>query len=142
MARRLREGRVAYEAERGALLFVFLFLTGARFSIQAGNNYFRGNGNCFCYSNFRFHFSFAFFFRGLPCYFLFRKNYALQYVHACGVRVGFESPASRRALYSAMNIPGSTFCFPSYGLRLGPARQNTWATSWTEWAGPCRAHIS
>ena len=45
VARWWREGRAAYERLRGALLFDFLFLTGARCSNEARNNYIRGDGD-------------------------------------------------------------------------------------------------
>ena len=48
VARWSREGRVAYEADREALPYhFFYFLTGARCSNQAENNFMRGRGFCF-----------------------------------------------------------------------------------------------
>ena len=47
MVRWSRDGRAAYEAEREALMSVFLFLTGARCFNLAENDYMRGDGDFF-----------------------------------------------------------------------------------------------
>ena len=55
VARWWRVGRAAYERLREALLFDFLFLTGARCSNEARNNYIRGDGDfLFLFQNFVF----------------------------------------------------------------------------------------
>ena len=93
VARWWREGRAAYERLREALLFDFLFLTGARCSNEARNNYIGGDGDfLFLFSNFRFHFH-CFCGAAVPCcacsFRTYQNKKKSMYVRTCMRRPGW-----------------------------------------------------
>ena len=128
VARWWREGRAAYERLREALLFDFLFLTGARCSNEARNNYIGGDGDfLFLFQIFQIFVFIFIVFAVLLCravlalfvHIKIRKN-VCTYVHACGVRVGFLDGAWSSSLM--LRYGG----YPYFPLLLRSSHSGEW----------------